>query len=53
MFFVFFSCCFHVSKKNKNEIGGVSGWGLINPGFSRIFGFFNLTRPLTGNEMSV
>ena len=39
--------CFNVSKKNEKLDNGVGGCGLINPSFSPIFGFFNLTRPLT------
>ena len=31
----------------------VDGWRLINPSFSRIFGFFNLTRPLTCKHKAV
>ena len=39
-----FLFCVHmllkVSKKKKKLDRGVGGWGLINPSFSRIFGFF-------------
>ena len=35
-------CCFHVSKCFQKKMHrGVNGWGLTNPSFSRIFGFFS------------
>ena len=43
MFFVFFCVVFmfqNVSKKKEKIKNGVDGWGLTNPSFSRIFGFF-------------
>ena len=36
---VFFCCC-TCFQKIKTWIGGVGDWGLANPSFSRIFGFF-------------
>ena len=45
VFFILFSC---FQKKIKKLDRGVGEWGLINPSFSQIFGFFfNLTKPLS------
>ena len=56
--FLCFLCCFNVSKCFKNKKidrgGGVGVCCLINPSFSRIFGFFfNLTRPHGGDKSNV
>ena len=55
-FFVFFLCCFHVSKcfkKIYKKIKG-GGWMLTNKSefFSDFFIFFNLTRPLNFRSTS-
>ena len=44
VFFVLFSC-FQLFKKKNNWIGGTDWiWGMTNPSFSRIFGFFLLDK---------